>query len=539
MSTPSGPRTSSIAPRMAVASVPSRPSAVPPATAIFTLPCVICPASSRTPSASWRLCDTSTRLTVAIGPRQDVDRMRRPRPGSMLDLHAAGLAVGQHRIAPGGFHRFEEPAADLHREVVLLDLDAVGPGDAAASLVDFLDAHARDQAQQPHRRVTDPVRLQVTRRVVEDAGIERLEVAFQLARLVQHPEVLTDVVHTRSDCLGAGDLQQVGIVVLQHQATGGRARDDVDAFREHAQPSHVLDAVLACQVGVRVDHGRDTAALRAAADDLDPGALQHRDHLLAQASLVEIDPAAIEVSDRPSSGPHPALPQRGRGILPVPPFEPVLEGQPLILRQRPPPVDADESLHQQADERIAVPEIRERRGQAAEPAEQPRVPQQPIAQRAAFLPGALVLCAPDVLLDAHLRRAGDFTELAAGAEVEAGGHRRLLLVSVAFRFGSEELGPAEDLGRAGYGAHGVTGRALGAGFDWVLLFDGIGEGLQVLGDHAAIASCAARYPVAIAMPPRALMPVGSYPAIPPPATNTFEASGWTSLSPGGSRSLTG
>src|SRR6266853_3897110 len=184
---------------MAVASVPRRPSAVPPATAICTLPCVICPASSRTPSASWRLCDTSTRLTVPIGPRQNIDRMCRTRPGSMLDLHATGLAVRQHRIASSGFDRLEEPAADLHREVVLFNRDSVGPGDSAAALVELFDAHTRDQAEQTHRGVTDSMRLQVAGCVVEDASVDRLKIDVQLARLVQQPEVLADVIDARSN----------------------------------------------------------------------------------------------------------------------------------------------------------------------------------------------------------------------------------------------------------------------------------------------------------------------------------------------------
>src|SRR5436309_6545140 len=145
ISTPSGPRTSSIAPRIAVASVPSRPSAVPPATAIFTLPWVIWAASSRTPSASWRLCETSTMLTVPIGPRKDFERMGRGRAGAVLDLHPAGLAVREHVVAAGGLDGFEEAATDLHGEVVLLDLDAERPGDAAASFVHLVETDARDQ----------------------------------------------------------------------------------------------------------------------------------------------------------------------------------------------------------------------------------------------------------------------------------------------------------------------------------------------------------------------------------------------------------
>src|SRR5947209_17267102 len=149
-STPSGPRTSSMAPRIAVASVPSRPSAVPPATAIFTLPWVIWAASSRTPSASWRLCETSTMLTVPIGPRQDLQWVGRGRAGAVLDLHAAGLAVGEHVIAAGGLDRFEEAAADLHRQVVLLDLHAERSRDAAAPLIDLLQLDAGNEAEQSH-----------------------------------------------------------------------------------------------------------------------------------------------------------------------------------------------------------------------------------------------------------------------------------------------------------------------------------------------------------------------------------------------------
>src|SRR3982074_421263 len=169
MSTPAGPRTSSIAPRMAVASVPSRPSAVPPATAIFTLPWVIWAASSRTPSASWRLCETSTMLTVPIGPRQDLERVCGGRAGAMLDLHAAGLTVGENVITAGSLDGLEEAAADLHREVVLLDLYAERPGNAAASLVDLLELDARNEMEESHRRIPDPVGLQMTGRVVQKA----------------------------------------------------------------------------------------------------------------------------------------------------------------------------------------------------------------------------------------------------------------------------------------------------------------------------------------------------------------------------------
>src|SRR6266704_1741620 len=60
---PSGPSTFCSAARIFSTEVPKSPSAVPPATAIATFPCAICPASSATPSASRTLCETITKLT--------------------------------------------------------------------------------------------------------------------------------------------------------------------------------------------------------------------------------------------------------------------------------------------------------------------------------------------------------------------------------------------------------------------------------------------------------------------------------------------
>src|SRR5207237_5417084 len=191
--------------RIAVASVPSRPSAVPPAVAILTFPWVICAASSRTPSASCRLWETRTRLTVAIGSRHDVDGMRRPRARTMFDLHPAGFAVRQHRIAAGRLDRLEESAADLHRKIVLFDLHAKGSRDPAASLIDFLEVHSRDQAQEARRGIADAVGFQVAGCVIEEAHRDRLEVDVELSGLMQHPQILANVVDAGPDLFGAVD----------------------------------------------------------------------------------------------------------------------------------------------------------------------------------------------------------------------------------------------------------------------------------------------------------------------------------------------
>ena len=77
-------------------------------------------------------------------------------------------------------------------------------------------------------------------------------------------------------------------------------------------------------------------------------------------------------------------------------------------------------------------------------------------------------------------------------QIEPGGHRGLMLVAIAFRLRPEVFGAAEDLGAAGDGAHRIAGGALGTGFDRRLLLDRIGDEIEVVGNHAAIASCAAR-----------------------------------------------
>src|ERR1700724_1927092 len=165
------------------------------------------------------------------------------------------------------------------------------------------------------------------------------------------------------------------------------------------------------------------------------------------------------------------------------------------------------------------------------------MPEQPVSQRPALFACALVLRAPDVFLDADLRWAGDLTELAPGAEVEAGGDGRLLGGANPFHVRTEVREPAEDVGRAGNRTLSVARGALGAGLDGGLLFDRVGNGLELFGDHAASASFAARYPVAIAIPPRDFVPDGSYPAIAPPAINTLRASGLPFSSAGWSRSV--
>src|SRR5207247_1722106 len=105
-----------------------------------------------------------------------------------------------------------------------------------------------------------------------------------------------------------------------------------------AQPADILAAVLAGQVHVRVDHGRNPAALLLGHDHLDAVAFEDGDHMLSQLPLVVIDPAAVEIRHRAP---------RFRGAWTA--LEPALESQPLITRQGALVVDPQHALHGPAD----------------------------------------------------------------------------------------------------------------------------------------------------------------------------------------------
>src|SRR6266550_6514315 len=154
-------------------------------------------------------------------------------------------------------------------------------------------------------------------------------------------------------------------------------------------------------------------------------------------------------------------------------------------------MDADEPLHQEAEQGVAVAEVGEWGGHAAKSSEKSRPAQHPVAEAPSFFTGALVLRSPDVFLDADLRRARDLAELAPGTQVEAGRDRGFLWRTKSLEVRTERLGTAEDVGCAGDRADGVASGALGTGFDGGFFFDGVGRWLELFGDHAASASWAA------------------------------------------------
>src|SRR5437588_6426532 len=88
-----------------------------------------------TPSAlSARCCLRAE----TIGAGEHLDRVDDLQPRRMPDLPPACLAVARHEVGRRLPEQLEERLADRHGDVVLLLLEAVGPGRPAAGRLDVL-----------------------------------------------------------------------------------------------------------------------------------------------------------------------------------------------------------------------------------------------------------------------------------------------------------------------------------------------------------------------------------------------------------------
>src|SRR4029453_16263375 len=186
-STPSPWSARSIASATRTASVPSAGSgaSIPPASSIGTSP-PIPRASSATPAASVALCETITRPTIGLSGRagssdpvrtmQKLDRVDGVHTGAVLDLPPARLAVTGGDIpihlAQGG----EQLLPDRHRDLVLLLLQAIRSGNAAAVGVQLDHLQLLNQREQVKRGLPDSVTTQLARGVVGNREHERVQV---------------------------------------------------------------------------------------------------------------------------------------------------------------------------------------------------------------------------------------------------------------------------------------------------------------------------------------------------------------------------
>ena len=310
-STPSSDIARSIAARTRSASVPSAPgSSIPPAASSASSSPPISRASATTPSASASLWETTTRPTkLRVRRRGAADRSGAPRdarwPG---DLPAAGLAVAGHRRRARGADLIEQVGADRHRDVVLLGLQPVRAGDAAAAGVHLGHLQAGDQRQQLERRLADPVALLLAGRVVGDRVVDGLEVGLQFAAVVQLEQQLADVVGALGDQLEVGivlEVEDLARLALEHQRAARRVADDERVVVAHVRGQVARQAQddLARVVEEAAGLQRQPAAVLLGDLDLEAVVLEDGDELLALFGLVVLGAAAVEVDDL-ASGPR-------------------------------------------------------------------------------------------------------------------------------------------------------------------------------------------------------------------------------------------
>ncbi len=249
-------------------------------------------------------------------------------------------------LAPDSRTAANTGSPTVHRDVVLLALEPVRAGHAAAHGVDLGGPQPGDQAHQAHRRRADAVPALLAGRVVGHLHVDRPEIGRHLAAVVEHLEVLADVVEARADHLEVLVLhaQDLAGLALEHQrAARGGGHDVVAGARVggqlRGQAAHVAARVGEDAVALE----RQPAAALLGNDHLEAVVLEHRDGLLGGQRLVVVGAAAVEVDDG-------AL-RAGRVRRTAPLAGPVLERPARPGRHRGRAVDAHRLLEQRAHER--------------------------------------------------------------------------------------------------------------------------------------------------------------------------------------------
>src|SRR5262245_25970385 len=101
-----------------------------------------------------------------VGLAQDLDRVFRRHAAALRDLPAERLRAAQGQLAAAAANEIEQCGADVHRDLILLPLVAVGPGDAATVSGALVEPQAGYEPQHIQRRPADPVRAQLAWRMI-------------------------------------------------------------------------------------------------------------------------------------------------------------------------------------------------------------------------------------------------------------------------------------------------------------------------------------------------------------------------------------
>src|SRR6266536_6518396 len=149
------------------------------------------------PGSDWARAVSSG--SEPIRAKQQLDRMHRRNARPVGDLKPARLAVtgGEVRLSPP--HLPEEPGPHVHRDIVLLLLQPIGSGDAAALHVQVDHPELGDEREKVQGGLPDAVAPLLAWSVVGHSHRQRIEVRSQPAQLAQSGQELTDVVRMLTD----------------------------------------------------------------------------------------------------------------------------------------------------------------------------------------------------------------------------------------------------------------------------------------------------------------------------------------------------
>src|SRR6185436_17326931 len=139
---------------------------------------------------SWRDRCGGFIASDPVGHAQQLQRMRRLARllQARLDLMSGHRAVARIEIRTAIDDAAHDRAADLHRHVVVLALDAVGAVVPGAAL-DRLDLRLRHEHQHVTRLQPEILHAQVTRHVIADLAELAREVGPQQPAFVARPQV--------------------------------------------------------------------------------------------------------------------------------------------------------------------------------------------------------------------------------------------------------------------------------------------------------------------------------------------------------------
>ncbi|MNS85614.1 hypothetical protein D3C72_1194820 [compost metagenome] len=325
-----------------------------------------------------------------------------------LDLPFTGLAIGDHQIGGEAIDLIKEPLTYGLAGLVVLRLEAVGTGDAAALGVEHGHLDPGNGAQQFEGVDDAPHLLHVAGGVVGDVQIERLH-----RRFVAPVELVPQEAGHQGDAiphLAVVLFQQVGVFVPQGEAAGGGGGQERHLVAQQAV-LHLLDVegrLLLGLVHEAVGNERHAAALLPLQQlDTNVHGVEHLHQLLAKLRVVVVDVAAVEVGDL----------ARKAGLRLFLLLVPAAEGALGIFGQVAVGGDPQRLVQRQLHRLEPRGEVDHGGHQGGHAAHQIGVGEHELADPR-FEAAVLVLGLGDDVADAHPAWAGHFTALAVGAVLE-------------------------------------------------------------------------------------------------------------------------